>query len=335
MKAGMRVLGLTLGAWPLAALILGCATAKMPDALGPGPGVKKAERRSDVVRVFDESRTLAEFESAKGAWERGDAKACEESLNRVLTRHGDHREARLLMAEVCLADDRFDEAKGHLAKLLAATPEDAEAMHSMGVALDATGHGVEALAYYQRAAKADPGNELYAIGHRPAAPDECPVVKVSHVATNDSSVSAGSEGAQAKDLDRGIGAIKQGDRTEALAAFRKAIAADPENLRVPIRAAAAAMRANEAKLAVELLVSLKEQYADSAEFLRMLGMAQCRAGDYRASQVALQQALSLDKRSALTYFLMGCTLAKLDERDAAEGFFRQARTIDPRYDAPR
>ncbi len=47
----------------------------------------------------------------------------------------------------------------------------------------------------------------------------------------------------------------------------------------------------------------------------MLGAAYYRTGDYKSSQVALQQALSLDKSSALSYLLMGCTLAKLGQNE--------------------
>ena len=66
----------------------------------------------------------------------------------------------------------------------------------------------------------------------------------------------------------------------------------------------------------------------------MLGAAYYRSGDYQSSQVALQQALSLDKSSALAYLLMGCTLAKLGQQQAADDHFRRP-PLDPRYTVVR
>ena len=84
-------------------------------------------------------------------------------------------------------------------------------------------------------------------------------------------------------------------------------------------------------LAVDLLQQCADLYDDSAGVQRTLGAAYYRTGDYRSSQVALQQALSLDKSSPLSYFLMGCTLVKLGRSEAAAMHFRQAGMLDPRY----
>ena len=62
----------------------------------------------------------------------------------------------------------------------------------------------------------------------------------------------------------------------------------------------------------------------------MLGAAQYRLGNYNAAQVAIGQALSLDKSDALTYFLMGSTLARLGQNQAAERQFSEAARLDPR-----
>jgi tetratricopeptide (TPR) repeat protein len=39
----------------------------------------------------------------------------------------------------------------------------------------------------------------------------------------------------------------------------------------------------------------------------------------------------LDNTHALSYFLMGSTLAKLGEREAAAKHFEQARALDPKF----
>jgi len=78
-----------------------------------------------------------------------------------------------------------------------------------------------------------------------------------------------------------------------------------------------------------------KHFSKSAAIYRMLGVAYYRLGDFKSSQVALQQALSLDKSSALSYFLMGCTLAKLGQAEPAEAHFQQAKALDPRYTVRR
>ncbi len=126
-------------------------------------------------------------------------------------------------------------------------------------------------------------------------------------------------------------ALSEGDSDAARIAFNKAVAVQPNNPQLPVIAAGAALRTNHPELAVDLLVPAARRFSKSAAIYRMLGVAHYRLGDFQASQVALQQALSLDKSSALSYFLMGCTLVKLGQVESADAFFQQARTLDPRY----
>ena len=93
------------------------------------------------------------------------------------------------------------------------------------------------------------------------------------------------------------------------------------------------MRGNRPGQAVDLLFPLAQPGCSHPAVFRTLGVAHYRLGDYSSSQLALQQALSLDSASALTYFLTGCTLAKLGQSESAEACFRQARAIDPAYTA--
>jgi tetratricopeptide (TPR) repeat protein len=132
-------------------------------------------------------------------------------------------------------------------------------------------------------------------------------------------------------LWKGEAALAEGSPRAAIEHFRQAVATKPDNPQIVISAAAAALRAQQPALAVELLVPAAKQFSSSAAVHRMLGAAYYRTGDYKSSQVALQQALSLDKSSALSYLLMGYTLAKLGRNDAAEAHFRQASTLDPKY----
>jgi tetratricopeptide (TPR) repeat protein len=132
-------------------------------------------------------------------------------------------------------------------------------------------------------------------------------------------------------LQKGQMALAEGSPPTALEFFHQAAAIRPDNPQIPISAAAAALRTNHPAVAVELLIPVAKQFPKLAAVHRMLGAAHYRLGDYKSSQVSLQQALSLDKSSALSYLLMGCTLAKLGQAEAAEAHFREARALDPRY----
>ena len=135
-------------------------------------------------------------------------------------------------------------------------------------------------------------------------------------------------------LRKGQAALSEGAPKAVAGAvenFRQAAATKPDNPQIPISAAAAALRANRAEVAVAVLAPAAKRFPNSPAVHRMLGAAYYRTGDYKSSQVALQQALSLDKSSALSYLLMGCTLAKLGQEEAAESHFRQARALDPKY----
>ena len=130
-------------------------------------------------------------------------------------------------------------------------------------------------------------------------------------------------------------AIGRGDVKSALAEVRRAGQYNPDDPQIPISAAAVLLRHNQPEGAVRLLAESAQRFPNCPAIHRMLGTAHYRLGDYQRAQVAFQQALSLDKSSALSYFLMGCTLAKLGQKGAAEAHLRQAAMLDPRYGVER
>jgi tetratricopeptide (TPR) repeat protein len=131
-------------------------------------------------------------------------------------------------------------------------------------------------------------------------------------------------------IEQGRAALAAGQTDKAGAYFREATVVSPQNPQIPLMAAAAALRQNHPEVAITVLVPAAERFHESAAIYRALGLAHYRLGDYESSQVALRQALSLDKSSAPSYFLMGCVLAKLGQREAAEAHLRQAQALDPR-----
>jgi len=352
MNRTVRVSAMVGWACALATVVLGCANISAPNPRAKKAPASQKERKQEVVRQFDENRDRAEFEAAAASWERGDLKACEGTLRGLLERNPAHRDARLLMADVCLAGNRSPEALVHIRQALQDHPNDAQVQYAMGLLLDATNQRGEALAYYERAAKWEADNEVYAVGYhtaleaarkpgaagpaatlpRPKPPQDRPEGTAA-----DGAGSAGVAGREPDQdlLQRGYAALQQNAPEVALVYFREAAAFRPNNPHILISASTAALRHNYPDLAIELIVPAEKRLSDSAAVKRILGAAYYRLGDYRSSQVALQQALSLDKSSALAYFLMGCTLARLGQAESAETHFRQAQALDSRYTVRR
>ncbi len=409
-------------AWLLvlaAAAVSGCASMK---AFVPPEDVseERRQRSEAAARRFGRRHDAAQFADAQARYRAGDFRGCAQVVERLLARNADHREARLLMAEVLLAEDRPGEAVAHLETTLADHPSDARVHHLMGLALDAMGQQADALVYYERAARLQPNDEVYTASYETLAaesgewgvgswesgagseeprvgngeregtenerrgnttgPSRAPRVlqsaspaPLAALSTPDSQLptpdsqlptpdsplrpipradwqgpveAAGSpagnsfatdavDGSAPELFERGESALAQGAQALAFDYFRQAMAARPDDPGVPVAAAVSALGHNQPDVAVALLEPLLEVFPQSATIRRVLGTAYYRLGEYDSSQVVLQQALSLDKSCGLSYFLMGCTLAKLGQLTAAETHFRQARRLDPRYTSRR
>jgi Tfp pilus assembly protein PilF len=144
----------------------------------------------------------------------------------------------------------------------------------------------------------------------------------------DVSDQAGWEDSQAAPSDF-RSALASSDKIAALAAVEADITAHPDDPQIPISATVAALEANQPETAASI-ARLGIAFHPSCAGLHLnLGAALYRNGKYPSSQVALQQALSLDNTSALAYFLMGCVSEKLGDAEAAESHFRRAAELDP------
>lgn len=150
----------------VAAALSGCATAGLPRL--KDVAARREKRSEAALDQFKRGRDIAQFESAQARFREGDLKGCREQLQTLLAENPGHPGARLLMAELLLADNRPAEAADCVLPLLGPHGEDARVQYTMGLALDAGGQPEAAKPYYERAAKLDPDNELYAMAYRNA-----------------------------------------------------------------------------------------------------------------------------------------------------------------------
>jgi len=117
--------------------------------------------------------------------------------------------------------------------------------------------------------------------------------------------------------------------------FREAIAEAPEDPTIVARAGILALKHNRPELAVALVEPAIPRFGANGTLRQVLAMAKYRRGEYMAARALLQQALAVDKSSALSHYLLGCTLVKLDQRDLAQNHLRQAAQLDPKYASVR
>lgn len=126
-----------------------------------------------------------------------------------------------------------------------------------------------------------------------------------------------------------LSAIASADPVAALAAVETDLTNNPNDPQIPISATVAALEANQPETAASIARLGIAFHPSCAGLHRTLGAALYRTGKYASSQVALQQALSLDNSSALSYFLMGCVSDKLGDAEAAQTHFARATELDP------
>lgn len=298
----------------------------------------REQRLRQVAADFDQRRDEAQYQAALNRWREDDSAGCRQSLEQLIARNPQHCPARLLMAQVCLSDGNAKAALEQVRQVLALEPKNAEAHYLMGLSLDGLGETGPAIAEYEKATRLDSQNEQYAACYHAALDSLSPPAAVSRAAPapqpnafSDSSsprVPAKSTVCEARTTSpAGTGRVVQASGEAPLEAGRDDSNAAGQGVADAIQA----LRDNRLQDSVRIAAAALAEDPHSAALFRVLGVAEYRLGNYKAAQVAISQALSLDKSDALTYFLMGSTLVRLGQNEAAERQFAEAARLDPRY----
>jgi Tfp pilus assembly protein PilF len=140
-------------------LLLGCAS--LPPAGRAAKELDRATRRGKDLASFEAKRDEAQFAAARERADQGDPAAAEALLLSLLERSPNHQEARLLLADLWVAQDRTDKAEAELRTLLKQSPDNARAHHSLGLLCDVTSRAAEAQQHFQRAAELNPQEETF------------------------------------------------------------------------------------------------------------------------------------------------------------------------------
>ena len=191
----MRLITLVLSTAIIVALTGGCASLPAAKSLLKNEySEKRRQRNEEVVRSFEASRDQTAYEAALARWEQNDSKGCRESLEPLLARNPKHIDAQLLLAEVNLLDNRTKEALNQVDEALRMQPNNARALYSKGLVLDAMGQSTDSLAYYEQAVRAEPENEIYSICYQNAKGSDG-----SNAALSDNVIAAGYTDASKSD----------------------------------------------------------------------------------------------------------------------------------------
>ena len=165
---------------------------------------------------------------------------------------------------------------------------------------------------------------------------EAPLPRCRPGAESNGAESNGSESNGSEQLlEYGEAALTAGARKDARGYFQRARRAAPDDVKIAVSAAVIAVKHDELEMAIEIVQDGLKAFPGSSGLYRLLGVAQYRLGDMQAAKASFEQSLSLDKSNPLSYFLMGSTLKKLGQSEAAEQYLVQARRLDPRYAARR
>jgi tetratricopeptide (TPR) repeat protein len=280
-------------------VVLSAGGCKTLDASGKEVQEQR-KRNQETVRDLDQRRDAAELLLARERFEQGELEQARQTLTRLLGRSPGNTEAKNLLAAVERTQQQTAPSAVVPTAATGLTPAIAEQI------------GTEV-------PTAEIKREGGAVGGENTG-NSGPADQVRSLLAN---------------AETALREKNEQSTATALGRIQAARAVNPQDPQIPISAAALLLRYNQPQAAIGILREASGAFPTSAAVHRMLGTAHYRAGDYQASQVALQQALSLDKSSALSYFLMGCTLAKLGRTEEAATHFRQAQTLDPRYAAER
>ncbi|MEX0938169.1 MAG: tetratricopeptide repeat protein [Pirellulales bacterium] len=274
----------------------------------------RQQRRERRQQEFDTDRDAVLFNAAAADADAGDANSAAETLERLVAKSPDHRQARLMLADLHLLDGDFPAARAQLEELLRRDQNDPQALRSMAELCDAQGQTEQAARLYQRVRELSAGSEVVAAGYQ--AVDEATGQSAAGLAIASDDESGQFDNSAAAVLREAERDIAEGRIESAVANFRRAIEAQPSNPQIAVSAAVTLLRYAQPDAAADVAALALERFPRSAALHRVLGVAHYRRGDFVSSQVALQQALSLDSGNPLTYFLLDRATEQLRSRQA-------------------
>ncbi len=149
-------------------LLAGCAAITTPAAT-----IQEAKRDAYLEKegsAIEQKRDDAQMAAARDRADQGDVDAAEKLLEALLERNPNHTDARLLLADLWVAQNRTAQAEEQLRRVLKNHPENARAHFSLGLLCEVSERNDEAAEHFRQALELAPDDATYRLSAAPATP---------------------------------------------------------------------------------------------------------------------------------------------------------------------
>ena len=318
-RCGFAILGLLC--------VTGCSSpARGVDPWREDLSAHRQQRALEAAERFEGKRTDIQLAAARSRWRQGDRKGCVESLREILVRKPDHAGALAMMADVrkhLPSPRKPPQAIAQPRKL----PPLAEVPVANERDIQKTLFAAPPIA---TTISTPTDSEVRAVDFVDTSESHKNSLRPTEFAVKSASYTSSASPAASYLLDRASVALQNGRPSTAQPLLEKVVHDNQADESTVLTAAVLPLRSNHPDLALKIATSASRQFPQSAGLFRVIGTAHYRGGDFQSSQVALQKALFLDSAHPLTYLLMGFTLSKMGDSEAANWHFQQAQTLDTR-----
>lgn len=252
---------------------------------------------------------------------------------RFLATHPNNFDALYLSGVLENDEQKYASAAGHLKAALALDPNHFDARFNYGMALAHLQQNEEARVQLEKAVALDPGKGeahfhlaqvLRALGKTADAQAQLKIFQACQQATTNLALGQTKAGQAAQALDAGKVA-------QAIALYREAIAALPEDAVLDYNLALAQDRSGDTeaeRTALEKALSLKPRFAEAEN---QLGYVLAHAGEAAAAEKHFRNALAIAPSYAEAANNLGTLLGQQDRDQEAEACFRSAVAANPRF----
>lgn len=321
---------------------LGCTS--LPTITPPIEDVapQRQSRREAAILEFEETSKNAQYEAALARWHQGDEEGSLAELRLLVQRDPQWRPAQQLLAQVLIARNESAEAENILRQLLEKETTWRDSL-SLALLLDTEGRESEAAFYLAQAKELAPDDasttevlaklapevsiqgDVVLAAYTSERPDG-----LTHVAGESLSKWARSASGRQK-LEEASEALAMNNTPGAVLLILAAIHDEPQNRDIPHKTASALLRSHQSAFATEILEPSLAHHPYDAALLRLYGAALIELGRPNEAQTPLSLSLSLDNRSALTYFLLAESTEAAGDTVAAAPLYERAAQLDPRF----
>jgi tetratricopeptide (TPR) repeat protein len=236
------------------------------------------------------------------------------------------------LATAMYESKRFDEAIAHYERAVALRPDYAPAYTNMGAALRSKGRVADAVAAHEKAIAIQPDNPD---AHFNLANALLDLNRPQEAAEHFRRAGRQSPGANVEN-NLGIALAAEGKLAEAVAAFRRAVAAEPGSARAHRNLGDALISTGQGAEGVGHLRRAAALDPQNLSFRYDLAVALLEAGQAAQAIDEFGATLAIDPAFAPAHNNLGVALGSLGRLDEAIDHFRQALTLQPGYtDAQR